>query len=174
MTPIHISPVTEAQLPLLQEISRKTFSETFSPVNSEENMKQYLEEQLSAEKLAEEWRNSHTRFYFAFQGDQAVGYLKLNTGPAQTEIRDNKSLEIERIYVLKAYHGMKVGQVLFEKALGIASEEQLEYIWLGVWEQNERAIRFYEKNGFRVFDRHMFKLGAEEQTDLMMKKTLNA
>jgi ribosomal protein S18 acetylase RimI-like enzyme len=46
------------------------------------------------------------------------------------------------------------------------------YVWLGVWEKNARAIRFYEKNGFVAFDKHLFKLGDEEQTDIMMKRVL--
>jgi len=135
-------------------------------------MQQYLEQNLSIEKLTEEWHNEHTRFYFAVRGNQLLGYLKLNTGPAQTEPGDNQGLEIERIYVLQAYHGQQVGQVLFEKAMEVAVQEQVLYIWLGVWEENKRALRFYEKNGFTVFDKHIFRLGNDEQTDLMMKKTL--
>ncbi|MNF16430.1 Protease synthase and sporulation negative regulatory protein PAI 1 [compost metagenome] len=54
----------------------------------------------------------------------------------------------------------------------VAVQEQVLYIWLGVWEENKRALRFYEKNGFTVFDKHIFRLGNDEQTDLMMKKTI--
>jgi ribosomal protein S18 acetylase RimI-like enzyme len=172
MTSIEIRPIIAAEIPLLQELSRNTFSETFSSVNSAENMQQYLEQNLSIEKLTEEWQNEHTRFYFALRDNQLLGYLKLNTGNAQTELRDSLALEIERIYVLQAYHGQQVGQVLFEKAMEVAAQEQAQYIWLGVWEENKRALRFYEKNGFTVFDKHIFRLGNDEQTDLMMKKIL--
>ncbi|MNE41268.1 Protease synthase and sporulation negative regulatory protein PAI 1 [compost metagenome] len=81
-------------------------------------------------------------------------------------------MEIERIYVLRAFHGKKVGQILYEKALQIAEVLGLSFIWLGVWEKNLRAIQFYEKNGFVAFDKHIFKLGDDEQTDIMMKKEL--
>lgn len=81
-------------------------------------------------------------------------------------------MEIEKIYVLGAFHGKKVGQILYEKALQIAEVLGLSFIWLGVWEENLRAIRFYEKNGIVAFDKHIFKLGDDEQTDIMMKKQL--
>jgi ribosomal protein S18 acetylase RimI-like enzyme len=54
----------------------------------------------------------------------------------------------------------------------IAKEVKAEYIWLGVWEENNKAIHFYTKNGFIPFDKHIFKLGDEEQTDIMMKLEL--
>lgn len=81
-------------------------------------------------------------------------------------------MEIERTYVLRSHHGKKVGQLLYNQALDVALNNKAEYLWLGVWEQNPRAIRFYEKNGFVAFDKHIFKLGADEQTDIMMKKLL--
>ena len=101
-----------------------------------------------------------------------MGYLKINLGPAQTELKDSNSLEIERIYVLKSYFGKKVGQLLYEKAASIAKELKLKYIWLGVWEKNERALQFYKKNGFVEFDQHQFVLGEDVQNDILMKLTL--
>jgi len=74
--------------------------------------------------------------------------------------------------VLQAYHGKQVGQLLYENAIRIARERALEYVWLGVWEKNARALRFYEKNGFLPFDKHIFKLGNDVQTDIMVKKSL--
>lgn len=91
---------------------------------------------------------------------------------SQTELKDSKSFEIERIYVLKEYQGKDVGQLLYQKALAIAKQSNVEYIWLGVWEKNVRAINFYKKNGFVTFDTHIFKLGDEQQTDFMMKLQL--
>lgn len=153
----------------LKEIGKQTFFETFSSENSEGNMSEYLENGFSNEKLKTELTDKNAEFYFAEIDKKVIGYLKVNFGQSQTEIRDKNTLEIERIYVLKEFHGKKVGQVLYEKAIELAKEKDVEYVWLGVWEQNPRAIRFYEKNGFVVFDKHIFKLGNDEQTDIMMK-----
>lgn len=157
----------------LQKIGRQTFSETFSTFNTEENMKEYLEKEFSDEKLNIELADPNSEFYFAILNEKVIGYLKINLGQSQTEIKDANALEIERIYVLKEFQGKMVAPLLFEKALEISKKKNMDYLWLGVWEKNERAIRFYRKNGFVEFDKHLFRLGNDEQTDLMMKRKLN-
>lgn len=157
----------------LKEIGKLTFAETFSSENSEEDMREYLEEGFSTKKLKTELTDKNTEFYFAELENKVIGYLKVNFGQSQTEIKDKNALEIERIYVLKEFHGKKIGQNLYNKAIELAKEKNTEYVWLGVWEQNSRAIRFYEKNGFVAFDKHIFQLGKDKQTDIMMKLKLN-
>lgn len=169
---IIITKITENDILELQEIGRKTFSETFSENNTEESMNEYLESSFSTEKLSTELNDKNSEFYFAKINDEVIGYLKLNIGSSQTEIKDDNTLEIERIYVSKDFHGKKVGQILYEKAIEIAKQKKVDYVWLGVWEKNLRAINFYQKNGFTEFDKHIFRLGNEEQTDIMMKLNL--
>lgn len=164
--------VTQVDITALQKIGRQTFSETFSAVNTAENMIKYLDHRFSAEKLAEELSNKESEFYFAVLGNRVIGYLKINTGKAQTESQGSQALEIERIYVLKEFHGRKVGQLLYEKALKIAREKKAGFIWLGVWENNLRALSFYRKNGFVEFERHFFILGESRQTDYLMRLEL--
>ena len=157
----------------LKGIGKRTFTETFSSDNSEENITEYLDNGFSTEKLKTELIDKNAEFYFAELKGRVIGYLKVNSGQSQTEIKDKNYLEIERIYVLKEYHGKKVGQLLYEKAIKIAKSKNAEYVWLGVWEKNPRAIKFYEKNGFVAFDKHIFKLGNDKQTDIMMKLKIN-
>lgn len=173
MATMDIKKVTLNDIDQLQKIGRQTFYETFSAGNTEENMKNYLAEGFSIEKLTAELADPNAEFYFALLDDKVIGYLKLNFGPSQTELQDDKALEIERIYVLKAFHGKKVGQLLYDKAIQIAQQKNADYVWLGVWEENPRAISFYKKNGFIEFDKHIFKLGDDEQIDIMMKLQLN-
>jgi diamine N-acetyltransferase len=173
MNKIEIKKVTLSDIDELQSISRQTFLETFADENTESDMKKYLDENLSIDILTSELMIPESEFYFASIDNKAIGYLKVNSGQAQTELKDQKTLEIERIYVLKEFHGKKVGQILFDTALQIAAGIKADYVWLGVWEKNTRAISFYKKNGFTEFDKHIFKLGDDEQTDIMMKLKLN-
>lgn len=172
MENININPIGQGDIERLQVIGRLTFSETFSEHNSAENMAKYLEEAYSNEKLISELKDPNAVFYFAELDNEVIGYLKLNFGTSQTELKDNKAVEIERIYVAKAFHGKKVGQLLYDKAIEVAKEKTADYVWLGVWEENKRAIQFYKKNGFIEFDKHIFMLGDDAQTDLMMKLNL--
>lgn len=164
--------ITLNDLENLQKIGRKTFDETFSDFNSEDNMRRYLEEGFSKEKLTIELNDNNAEFYFATLNDEVIGYLKVNYGESQTELKDSKALEIERIYVSKEFHGKNVGQLLYDKAIEIAKQKNAEYVWLGVWEENPSAISFYKKNGFVEFDKHIFRLGDDEQTDIMMQLKL--
>jgi ribosomal protein S18 acetylase RimI-like enzyme len=172
METLTIERITEEDLAKLQQISVQTFYESFSALNSEEDMNDYLTTSFSSEKLSTELGNQSSQFYFAIVEGEVIGYLKLNLGQAQTEIKDDQALEIERIYVLQAFHGKRVGQLLYDKAIQIAEQINASYVWLGVWENNHRALSFYKKNGFVEFDKHIFRLGTDEQTDLMMKKDL--
>lgn len=173
MVSIIINKASMEDLEVVQNLGIKTFSETFAADNSEEAMKKYLEESFNTEKVRSELANPDSLFYVAWEEDEPVGYLKVNSGKAQTELQDETSLEIERIYVKKSHHGKKVGQLLYDQALETAQSLKKTYLWLGVWEENLRALNFYRKNGFVEFDKHIFRLGDEEQTDLMMKKMLN-
>ena len=172
MDEIVINKIGLKEITALQIIGRQTFFETFADGNTEENMQKYLEEGFTIDKLTAELTNPDSAFYFATISKNIIGYLKINFGSAQTELKENNAIEIERIYVLIEFHGKKVGQLLYEKALDIAKQKNAGYLWLGVWEKNLRAINFYKKNGFIEFDKHIFKLGDDNQTDIMMKLDL--
>ncbi|SFN80137.1 GNAT family N-acetyltransferase [Salegentibacter flavus] len=157
----------------LQKIGKQTFEDAFGSQNTKDNMERYLESNFSKEKIRTELLDKNSEFYFAKMDQQILGYLKVNYGDSQTEFQDENALEIERIYVIQEFLGKKIGQMLYDKAIEIAKKRNSDYIWLGVWEENSRAIRFYGKNGFIKFDKHIFNLGGDAQTDILMKKELN-
>lgn len=173
MDKLKIRKATCKDTELLLTIGRQTFFEKFTENNSEENMLQYAAEAYTFEKILSEVNNPNSQFYLATINDQTVGYLKINFGEAQTEMQDPQALELERIYVLKEFQGEKIGQLLFEKTLELAKKAAVNYVWLGVWEENKSAIKFYEKNGLKAFSKHIFMLGNDPQTDIMMKIELN-
>ncbi len=150
----------------LQSISRETFLETFSAQNSAEDMRLYLENDLSIDKLQSELNDVESEFYFAILNNKITAYLKIKFRTNQEKF----SIEIERIYVLQAFQGMKIGQALLDKAIQIAQQKKIEIIWLGVWEKNLKAINFYRKNGFSPYGEHFFKLGNDLQTDILMSR----
>lgn len=173
MNQIEITKASPEDFKTIQVIGRQTYFETFSSSNTEADMAKYLEESFNEKKISAELANPDSMFFIAWDNDHPVGYLKVNTGKSQTELQDDTALEIERIYVKSSHHGKMIGQLLYDKALKIAMVQDKAYLWLGVWEENPRAIKFYEKNGFVAFDKHIFKMGNDEQTDIMMKKILN-
>jgi len=172
MNAITLRKIQPSNLRQLQYIGKQTFIETFAHLNTEADMQEYLNKSFTDEVLLNELDNPNSAFYFAEKDTHVIGYLKLNFGTAQTEMQGDDAVEIERIYVLREFHGQKVGQLLYDKAIEIAQQRNAGFVWLGVWEKNERAIAFYEKNRFVAFDKHTFRLGTDIQTDIMMKLLL--
>ena len=169
---LNIRKLTLKDIESLQILGKQTFFETFVGTCTDEDMQHYLDNSFNLAQLESELANENMHFYVAEQNDTMCGYLKVNFGTAQTELQDPSAVEIQRIYVLNQYHGKGVGQMLFHKALEVAEEANADYIWLGVWEHNYKAQKFYQKNGFIEFDKHTFMMGMEPQTDIMMKKIL--
>jgi ribosomal protein S18 acetylase RimI-like enzyme len=169
---IQIIQVTLRDLHLLQDLSKRTFYDSFAALNTAENMQLHLDTYFTTEKLTAELQNPESKFYFAVYREIPVAYLKINQGNAQTVLPHSEAVEIERIYVDQTFKGSGIGKIFISKAVALANALRAKYLWLGVWEHNKTAIRFYERNGFEQFSKHIFKLGEDEQTDLLMRKAL--
>jgi ribosomal protein S18 acetylase RimI-like enzyme len=167
-----IKPVTITDVNKLREICIKTFSETYEHLNTPENFKNYIETHFNTVLLESELLNENSFTYFILCDQSIAGYLKLNINQAQTEEMPDGALEIERIYILGFQQRKGFGEALINEAVRKAGELNKEFVWLGVWEKNEQALRFYEKNGFVKFGTHVFKLGDDNQTDFLYKFTL--
>lgn len=169
---IKIKTCTLEDLHTLQEVGIETFYYTFKDQNSPENMKVYLEKAFNIKQLEKELSNIHSQFFFVYYQNELAGYLKVNSDDAQTEKMGDEFLEIERIYIREKFQKHGLGKSLLNKAIEVAKEWNKKKIWLGVWEKNENAIGFYKKMGFVQKESHSFYMGDEEQTDLIMIKTL--
>ena len=169
---IHIIPAGKPHLNTLVDLGRTTFVQTYGKDNTVDNLLHYLDTHFNINQLTSEVNSPNSFFYLAKRNQEFIGFLKLNTGDAQTEVTENEAFEVERIYVLKKYHGHHFGKMLMDKAIEVAKSQQAPFIWLGVWEENPKAIAFYKKCGYKAFGTHTFTLGDDDQTDIMMKLEL--
>lgn len=172
MTSIYIIRATVENITQLQTLSVTTFRETYEAYNTPEDMHHHLSQHFNAAQLTKEINSPDISYYIVFQQETPIGYIKLNTGQAQTDLKDQNTLEIERIYVLQQYQGLQAGRLLLDKAIAVAREKKAAFIWLGVWTKNEKAQGFYHKQGFTPFGQHIFRLGADEQMDILMKRDI--
>ncbi|MCC6723891.1 MAG: GNAT family N-acetyltransferase [Saprospiraceae bacterium] len=157
---------------LLLEVGLAAFRAAFEADNDPADFNAYISQAFVLEVLEMELRNEASEFFFAKQNGEIAGYLKLNHPAAQGEDFGQKCLEIQRIYSLPAFYGKGIGEAMMEKSIAVAKANNYEFVWLGVWEHNPRAIRFYEKKGFEVFGSHPFLFGNDLQTDLLMRRFL--
>lgn len=169
---ITLKHATEDDAEILTDLGRRTFIETYAKVNTPSNMALYLAETFGVEIQRREIRDPRRIIAIAWIEDQAVGFLHLLKGPADPSVTGVKPIEILRIYADARWHGKGVGVSLMEKALALAQSQGCDILWLGVWEKNLRAQAFYKKYGFHVVGEHLFRLGTDEQTDLIMSRSL--
>tara|TARA_R110000868_G_scaffold376115_1_gene640886 strand:+ start:104 stop:688 length:585 start_codon:yes stop_codon:yes gene_type:complete len=152
----------------LRQISEQTFVTAFEKDNDPNDFKNYIENAFALERIKEELLNPDSDFFFVYSNNEILGYFKLNVGVAQSDIKQDDSIELERIYVLVEHQGLGLGEVFLNHIKNVALKRKKKMLWLGVWEQNIRAIKFYERQGFRKFDTHPYFIGSDEQTDWLM------
>ena len=157
----------------LIELSKSTFKEAFEKDNNPLDFQNYIEKAFARKTLEREMTNKDTQFFFVYDKKNVVAYFKLNIGNAQTDVKLNESMELERIYVLPQYQGAGLGEHILSKVKKMALLQHKTMLWLGVWEKNERAIRFYQRQGFEKFATHPYFIGQDEQTDWLMRFELS-
>ena len=171
-TPVTIQLVRPSDIDELLSLSRKTFYDAFEHVNNPEDFEAYTSADFKRDQLLSEIENTNSAFYFAIIDGEKVGYIKLNYASAQAEFQDESCVEVSRLYVLAGQQGKQIGKQLIDFAVNKAVENKLQYIWVGAWQSNHNAIRFYEREGFVKFSTHAFWVGNDKQTDWLMKREL--
>jgi ribosomal protein S18 acetylase RimI-like enzyme len=148
-------------------IAIPVFTETFAHTCSKEDMDLYISSHFTQDHILAELNNPNKRFMLAMQGDVCCGFSQLTSGTNEPCLEgvEGKKVELQRIYVGMEYHGSGLARLLMEAAVTVALGEGYEMMWLGVYQENKRAKRFYEKLGFERVGEHDFWLGSDKQTD---------
>lgn len=159
---------------LLAELAYKTFWDAFAhhPKNAPDDLSYYMRQAFNEDQIRAELADERNIFLIAEYEGEAAGYAKLITGAVETGITAERPTELSRLYSHQRFLGKGVGQTLLDESFAIGKKNGHDVMWLGVWEYNSRAQRFYEKNGFRVVGEHVFQLGTDPQTDLLMQRPL--
>ena len=172
---ITIRRVIKEDAAVFSALSKKTFYDTFTGTCTEQDMDELLEEYFNIPLIETQLEVEDDYFYFAEYEGTPIGLVRFKEDYEEFEaIRQWKSLELKRLYVLKEYHGMGVAQQLMDFVLDYAYSNQFEVVWLGVWEFNFRAQKFYDKNGFTFTGHsHPYPISNTPQTDLWYWRFLN-
>ncbi|HEV2353676.1 MAG TPA: GNAT family N-acetyltransferase [Puia sp.] len=170
---IRISTAGKEEAGVIADMSIRTFANTFAPYNTAENMEYFLRTQFTREILMEQVGAPRNEFLLAWLDDRLAGYARLYDNPElPRELSGTRAIEVSRFYAEEFAIGKGVGKALMDACFELSRKREMEWIWLGVWENNHRAIAFYEKMGFQIFSRHIFLLGRDVQHDWEMKRKL--
>ena len=168
----------------LVEIACTTFIDSFAEQNEPTTFYAYVEQAFAPEQLEKELHTEGSLFYFIEYDNHIIGYFKINTNksPSQTDrphfyfdfsaYHSLEMTELERIYLKKEFQGKGLAPEIMQFIEDDARQRNNQYLWLGVWSLNPKAIRYYEKCGFKTFGEHIFQIGDDAQTDYLMWKRL--
>ncbi len=171
LNPFHIRKATVTDAVVLAQIGSTTFYDTFRPYNTEEDMQLYLNKTYQPSVVKENLSNPSVHYYLCLVDEKVVGYIKLIHNNTYEHLA-GKTIELEKIYVLQSHFGTEAGKLLMQQAIMHSRLNQFDILFLGVWKENTRAVRFYEKTGFTIFSTRFFKLGERLCEDYMMKLVL--
>lgn len=166
-----IQPAAQTDAGTLAELGARLFEETFGPDNDPADMKAYLSEAFTPARMEAELADPHRKVWLVHDNasESAIGYAVVaRSHPAPPDVPGAKPMEIARLYADQRYHGRGVGAALMDTCLAHARANGFGIVWLGVWEQNARAIAFYRRFGFREAGAQAFRLGNDVQRDLIM------
>lgn len=163
-----IVPVSMDEVTDLRSLCIQTFAEAFAEQNTHENIEAYTRSAFNLEQLQLELKQENARWFFLILDNKKIGYTKLNLFRDSDENVVLDTMELQRIYILKKYHGNGYGKTFIEHAMSVAKTHNISTIWLGVWEDNLNALAFYKRCGFREYGSHIFQLGGDSQRDILM------
>lgn len=159
---------------VITDLAYTTFWDAFAhhPKNAPDDLNHYMRQAFNAEQIAAELGDERNIFLIAEIGGEPAGYAKIIIDAIEPGITAERPIELSRLYSHQQFLGKGIGQALMDACLARAKQENRDVMWLGVWEYNPRAKAFYEKNGFRYVGSHVFQLGEDSQTDLLMQKEI--
>ena len=174
MPDISIREATVDDAKKLTDLAYTTFWDAFvhHPKNAPDDLNHYMRQAFNVDQISAELGDEKSIFLIAEIEGEPAGYAKIINDAIEPAITALRPVELNRLYSHQQFLGKGIGQALMDACFRRAKQENRDVMWLGVWEYNPRAQRFYEKNGFRVVGSHTFQLGEDSQTDLLMQRTL--
>lgn len=161
-----------SELKIVCALGITTFYEAYFEQDNPRDLADYVLENFSPEQIERELKKADSTFFIAELNGKAVGYAKLRENSEADCLKGIKAVELQRIYVLEKVKGKGVGAALLRHCLAAARAKNYRTIWLGVWENNPAAQRFYEKFGFVRAGKLRFVYGENLETNYVFKLDL--
>lgn len=172
MPSTHFTPVAPAQVAALQSLTHATFIAAYQHKIAIEKMLEYLADAHSIDKLHKELTDPNVSYFFVQNEGQNAGFIMLRSGFTHEGLSDDPVTYLHRIYLLPEFWGRGLAAPMMQFCEDFARQQGSQWLWLQVWQENERAIAFYHKSGFEHFGFMPFYMGEETHDDWVMRKKL--
>ncbi|MEL0651096.1 GNAT family N-acetyltransferase [Algibacter sp. TI.3.09] len=155
---IKIEQATVKDAQLIAKVGRQTFLESHGHSASESDIKTFVDKAYQEQAIAEEFKNENVQYYIiSFEGEIA-GFSKIEINAISPWVNESAVTKLDRLYLLEAFHDKKLGVELFNYIIETSKQYNQKGIWLAVWVENLKAIKFYTKNEFKIVGDYDFKL----------------
>jgi len=158
----------------LARLAEQTFRDTFGPLNTAENMTLFCQSAYGESIQTAEIANPNMVTLLVEHQAELIGYAQLHWGEPPACVTAERPGEIQRFYVQSGWHGKGIAQTLMNACIAEMQQKGTDVVWLGVWENNPKAIAFYKKVGFAAVGEHVFPLGNDPQRDIVMARPVVA
>ncbi len=172
MNSLTIRLATISDLQILSALGITTCYEAYFELEHSEDLAEYCLNFFSLKQLTSEIEDPNSTFFIAESNCQAIGYVKLREGKKIECLGDKQAIEVQRIYLLEKFKGKNFGRALIEKCYEIGKEKGYQILWLGVWDKNISAQRFYERIGMKKIGTTDFSDGKNEFINLVYAKEI--
>lgn len=147
---------------IISVIGRFSFRDAFARLfNSKTELQEYLDYTYQPQKIQKSIQKENNVYFIAYLENVPVGFAKIKKSSLESQIKSIAQMELQKIYVLSYYHGSGAGAALMNAIIEYAEQIQPDYLWLHVHLSNQRALKFYEKNGFQIAGKHSFVIGTQ-------------
>lgn len=119
-------------------------------------MNEFLEKNYNRVAIKEELADDNNRYHIINYKNEPVGFSKIVFNAKHPGIAAENVAKLDRIYLLTAFYGLKLGLQLLQFNIELAEKNNQSGMWLYTWVGNHRAISFYEKAGFTIIGSHRF------------------
>jgi ribosomal protein S18 acetylase RimI-like enzyme len=167
-----IRTATPSDAALVAALAERTFREAFSAQNPPDEMDRHCREHFGEAIQMEEIVAADRLTLLLEPQGRPAGFAQLRWAEPPGCVAGAAPGEVQRFYLLQEFHGTGVAAKLMAACLAVLRERGSDVAWLGVWEENPRAIAFYRKEGFTEVGRKVFMVGTDPQRDLVMARTL--
>ncbi|WP_304235781.1 GNAT family N-acetyltransferase [Jiulongibacter sediminis] len=149
---------TIADAEMLSEIGTLSFIESHGLSGPQADIEAYAKKYFTPESFEAELKEPSNVYYIIFCEGKPAGYSKIIFNSPHFNVPESRVTKLERLYLLKEFYGRNLGAELFNFNLNLSKEAGEKGLWLYVWKGNDRAIRFYQKQGFEIVGSHDFKI----------------
>ena len=151
--PITIRQADENDVSLLYDVCRQSYIQSFADHWVEGGLQWYLDKVYGMDVIKRDLKNTDIIYFISYYDGEPAGFMKVKVNSPLSSQRAGTHLEIEKLYFLEKYKKKGLGKRMMACVSELAVKLGTDLIWLAVIDTNANAIRFYENNGFRFFDK---------------------